>query len=182
MSVRATGVTIMLAASLLAASDPPVTIDITDYVEMPITGRLDGKGQTDGMLARVNSLREEPGGASRFFVNDLNGPLYILDKATRTFTTYLDFNGRDGRPGLFHKFAFETGYANGLNSFQFDPDYARNGKFYTVHIEDPALSGSNLPDNAGRPGMNLEGYAATPPIPTPGPIQREGVLIEWTDS
>ena len=25
---------------------------------MPITGRLDGKGQTDGMLARVNSLRE----------------------------------------------------------------------------------------------------------------------------
>jgi hypothetical protein len=28
------------------------------------------------------------------------------------------FNGRDGRPGLFHKFAFETGYANGLNSFQ----------------------------------------------------------------
>src|SRR5207248_1817622 len=104
MSVRATGVTIMLAASLLAASDPPVTIDITDYVEMPITGKLDGKGQTDGMLARINSLREEPGGATRFFVNDLNGPLYILDKAPTT------------------------------------------------------------------------------PIPTPGPIQREGVLIEWTDT
>jgi hypothetical protein len=85
---------------------------------MPITGLLDGKGQTDGMLARVNSVREEPGGAARLFLNDLNGPLYIVDKASKRFTIYLDFNGRDGRPGLFHKFVFETGYVNGLNSFQ----------------------------------------------------------------
>lgn len=134
------------------------------------------------MLARITSLREEPGGASRFFVNDLNGPLYILDKAARTFTTYLDFNGRDGRPGLFHKLTFEAGYGNGLNVVQFDPDYRRNGRFYTVHIEDPALPGSNLPDGAHVPGLNLRGYSATPPIATPGPIQREGVLIEWTDT
>jgi hypothetical protein len=169
-------------ASLVAAAPPNVTLDIRDYIEMPITGLLEGKGQTDGMLARINSLREEPGGMTRLFVNDLNGPLYILDKATRRLTTYLDFNGRDGRPGLFHKFAFETGYSNGLNSFQFDPDYTRNGKFYTVHIEDPALPASNLPDNAHLPGLNVRGYAATVPIPMPGPIQREGVLIEWTDS
>src|SRR5438093_1078190 len=182
MSVRATGVTIMLAASLLAASDPPVTIDITDYVEMPITGKLDGKGQTDGMLARINSLREEPGGATRFFVNDLNGPLYILDKATTKLSVYLDFNGREGHHGLFRRFAYEVGYANGLNSIQFDPDYRANGKFYTVHIEDPALAGSSVPDNTNLPALNLAGYATTTPIPTPGPIQREGVLIEWTDT
>jgi hypothetical protein len=101
---------------------------------MPITGQPQGKGQTDGMLARINSLREEPGGAKRFFINDLNGPLYILDKSTKTFTTYLDFNGRGSRPGLFHKLAFDTGFAGGLVSMQFDPDYERNGKFYTVHI------------------------------------------------
>ena len=80
-----------------------LNLDLRDYLAFPITGKLDGTGQTDGMLARVNSLREEPGGASRFFVNDLNGPLYILDKKTKQLTTYLDFNGRDGRPGLFHK-------------------------------------------------------------------------------
>lgn len=171
-----------LPALVAGAGSPQLTIEVKDYVAMPITGLMDGKGQTDGMLARVNSLREEPGGANRFFVNDLNGPLYILDKATRKFTTYLDFNGRDGRRGLFHKFAFETGYANGLVSLQFDPDYRRNGRFYTVHIEDPALTGSSLPDNANLPGLNVRAYEATTPIPTPGDILREGVLIEWTDT
>ena len=48
---------------------------------MPITGDLDGEN-TRGLLARVNFLRDEPGGR-RFFVNDLNGPLYILDKQTQ---------------------------------------------------------------------------------------------------
>src|SRR5687767_12958413 len=134
------------------------------------------------MLARINSIREEPGHTNRLFLNDLNGPLYIFDRATKQLTTYLDFNGRDGRPGLFHKLAFEVGWANGLVSIQFDPDYQRTGKFYTVHIEEPALAVSNLPDNAKTPGLNVAGYTATPPIPTPGPIQREGVLIEWTDA
>src|SRR5437763_1515265 len=129
-----------------AAPPPELTLQLRDYVEFPITGLVDGKGQTDGMLARINSLREEPGGAARFFVNDLNGPLYIVDKATRRITTYLDFNGRDGHHGLFRKLAYEAGYANGLNSVQFDPDYRRNGRFYTVHIEDPSLPGSGLPD------------------------------------
>jgi hypothetical protein len=165
-----------------AVSPAPVTLELKDYATFPITGVLDGKGQTDGMLARINSLREEPGGAARFFVNDLNGPLYILDKATKQLTTYLDFNGRGERPGIFHKFAFETGYANGLVSVQFDPDYRRNGKFYTVHIEDPAVAASNLPDNAHAPGLNVRGYEATAAIVTPGEIQREGVLVEWTDT
>jgi len=165
-----------------AAGSSPLTLEIRDYAAMPITGKVDGNGQTDGMLARVNSLREEPGGANRLFVNDLNGPLYILDKNTKTLTTYLDFNGREGHTGLFRKFAYETGYANGLVSVQFDPDYRRNGKFYTVHIEDPAVGASKLPDNTNLPGLKTTGYEATPPIATPGDIQREGVLIEWTDT
>ena len=177
----------ILAAAVLAAAPAPgptgdLVLALQNYVEFPITGRVDGKGQTDGMLARVNSVREEPGGAARLFVNDLNGPLYIVDKTTRRITPYLDFNGREGHHGLFHKFSYEAGYANGLTSFQFDPDYRTNGKFYTVHIEDPALPGSPVPDNASYPRLNVGGYAATTPIPTPGPIQREGVLIEWTDS
>jgi len=140
-----------ISAVPAAGTSPRVTLEIRDYAAMPITGLVDGKGQTDGLLARVNSLHEEPGGAARLFINDLNGPLYVVDKATRTFTTYLDFNGRDGRTGLFHKLSFDTGFAGGLVSFEFDPDYARNGRFYTVHIEDPALPGSVLPDNANHP-------------------------------
>ena len=171
-----------LPVLLGAGPAPSVTIEIKDYVELPITGKLDGTGQTDGELARLNSLHEEPGGARRFFINDLNGPLYIVDKATRKPTTYLDFNGREGHHGLFHKFAFETGYANGLISLQFDPDYRKNGRFYTVHLEDPALPGSSAPDAASVAGLNLRGYQTTPAITTPGDTQREGVLIEWTDT
>jgi hypothetical protein len=159
--------------TLWTASASDLTLDVRDYVEFPITGRVDGKGQTDGLLARINSLREEPGGATRLFVNDLNGPLYIVDKTTRRITTYLDFNGREGHSGLFPRMAYESGYANGLNSVQFDPDYRRNGRFYTVHIEDPSLPGGPV---------KVAGYTPTAPIPTPGPIQREGVLIEWTDT
>jgi hypothetical protein len=165
-----------------ATTISPLTLDIRDFATLPITGLLDGTGQTDGLLARMNSIREEPGGATRFFINDLNGPLYILDKATKKLTTYLDFNGRGDRPGLFHKFSFDVGYANGLVTVQFDPDYRRNGKFYTVHLEDPAVEASATPDNARTPGLNVRGYETTPPIATPGEIQREGVLVEWTDT
>ena len=164
------------------ADTPPLTIEIKDFVALPITGKPDGTGQTDGMLARVNSLREEPGATNRLFVADLNGPLYILDKKTKTLTTYLDFNGRDQRPGLFHKLAYEAGWANGLENIQFDPDYPRNGRFYTIHIEDPALPASNLPDNAHVPGLTLGGYTTTEPIVPPGPTAREAILIEWTDT
>lgn len=141
---------------------------------MPITGKVDGPGNS-GSLARVNVLREEPGGTKRFFVSDLNGPLYILDSATKKLSTYLNFNGRGIPSGLFDKLTIEAGYANGFITFQFDPDYTRNGNFYTIHLEDPALPGSLLPHN-------ISGYTPTVAIPTPGAIQREAVLIEWTDT
>src|SRR5207247_1078153 len=148
-----------------------MTLEIKDYTAMPITGLLDAKGNNDGLLARVNAIREEPGGANRFFVPDLNGPLYILDKDPKKFTTYLDFNGREGRPGMFHKLLIDAGYGSGLNGFYFDPDYRRNGKFYTVHVEDPAVEGSNIPDSTNFRGLNLSGYATTTAITTPGPTQ-----------
>jgi hypothetical protein len=163
-----------------AADD--LIVSITDLVAMPMTGTVDGTLQTNGLLARVNALREEPGGAPRWFAADLNGPLYIVDKATRRVTTYLDFNGRGSRAGLFHRFAFETGWANGLITVQFDPEYRRNGRFYTVHLEDPSIEASNLPDNSHVPGLDVRGYDTTAPVPTPEDIMREAVVIEWTDS
>src|SRR6185295_11148345 len=120
------------------------------------------------LLSRVNTLREEVGGAQRLFISDLNGPLYILDKATKKLAVYLNFNGQEGRKGLFRRLTIFQGYGNGLNGFYLDPDYTRNGKFYTVHIEDPATPGSNLPDNSSFPGLNLSGYTTTAAVKTPG--------------
>src|SRR6266566_526829 len=140
-----------------ALASAQITLQIKDYGAMPMTGLVDGKSSNDSLLARVNGLREEPGGANRFFVIDLNGLLYILDKDTKKLTTYLDFNGREGRSGIFHKLTIESGYGNGLNGFYFDPDYRKNGRFYTIHIEDPSLPGSNVPDNAKFPGLNISG-------------------------
>ena len=48
-----------------AATDPQLTIEIKDYVTMPMTGVTQGKGTNEMLLSRVNALREEPGGASR---------------------------------------------------------------------------------------------------------------------
>ena len=113
-------------------------------------GRQHGR-QTRGRSWRGSTyLRDEPGGR-RFFVNDLNGPLYILDKQTTDVHDYLDFNGLGGRPGLFPKFTFERNFATGLTNFMFDPDYARNGVFYTIHMEDPATSRIRSTDSPLRP-------------------------------
>ncbi len=159
------------------------TLELAEYVRMPATGQPGGE-LTRGLIARVNYLRDEPGGR-RFFVNDQNGPLYILDKETKRFTTYLDFNGEGGRPGLFRKFTFERNFATGLISFVFDPDYARNGVFYTVHMEDPTTNAPAEPAAGAVPGLELSGYQTTPAVPTPelpgARITREAVLVEWTD-
>ena len=56
------------------------TLELRDFVVTPMTGLVDGKGSNELLLSRVNTLREEVGGAKRLFISDLNGPLYILDK------------------------------------------------------------------------------------------------------
>jgi mono/diheme cytochrome c family protein/glucose/arabinose dehydrogenase len=174
---------VVVAPTPAAPAAPRRTLELADYAQMPITGEPGGEN-TRGQLARVNFLREEPGGR-RFFVNDLNGPLYILDKQTKQFTTYLDFNGLAGRPGLFPKFTFQRNFATGLINVIFDPDYARNGVFYTIHMEDPTTDAAAEPKPGVIAGLDLSGYRTTPAIVTPtlpgAQINREAVVIEWTD-
>ena len=166
------------------AEEDALSIEIEDFATLPVTGNPEGTGQVDGMLARVNSVREEPGGTGRLFIPDMNGPVYLLDTKTKAVSTYLDFNGRDQRPGLFDRLLYETGYSSGVSQLQFDPDYRSNGKFYTVHMENPALPGSQRPDTSDLPGFRfgMFGYEPTAAIATPGPIQFESILIEWTDT
>ncbi len=168
----------------LAATDgaPQLTLELQDFATLPMTGKVDGTGQIMGLLARVNFMHEEPGvSRNRIFVNDLNGPLYILDKQTRKFTTYLNFNGRDGQPGLFRRLPTQSGFANGFICFTFDPDYAHNGRFYTIHLEDPEADGAPEPDITQFPGIRAA-WKTTPLIPTPGRAFREAVLLEWIDT
>ena len=162
------------------AAQAPDALVVQDFVTMPMTGSPTGEGNP-GSLARLSVMREEPGGTGRFFVNDLNGPLYIVDKRTRAIATYLDFNGRSEKAGLFDRLPYAAGYQNGFITFAFDPDYTRNGIFYTIHMEEPAARGSMIPDNRSAPGLTLAGYTPTDPVRTPGETQRESVLIEWTD-
>ena len=159
-----------------------LALQLEDYAALPITA--DNTDQnTRAQLARVNYLRDEPGDR-RFFVNDLNGPLYLLDKQTKAFTKYLDFNGLAGGSGLFPKFTYARNFATGLTNVILDPDYARNGVFYTLHMEDPSTPGSAAPRSGVVPGLDLSGYTTTPAVATPtvdGRIDREVVLIEWKD-
>lgn len=168
-----------LGVTPLAQSDEALVI--RDFLTLPMTGSPTADGNP-GSLARVSMMREEPGGTGRLFVNDLNGPLYIVDKTSHAITTYLDFNGRGDRPGLFARLPYAAGYQNGFIAFAFDPDYSRNGVFYTLHMEEPAAPGPAIPINRSFPGLNLAGYTATTASATPGDIQRESVLVEWTDT
>ena len=170
-----------VGALATAQSAPPeLAAELADYIEMPRTTSSDGRS----MAARVNVLIEEPGGA-RLFVAEHAGPLSIVDKTARRAVTYINFNGSADAPGLFPKFAPAGGFVSGLMGFAFDPDYRRNGVFYTIHLENPALTVDAKPKAGVLPGLDASRFVATKPIGMPAngqPLTREGVLSEWTDT
>src|SRR5687767_4544134 len=172
----------VLCLPVVSHAQQPLTLEIKDFATVPISGLPLSKTNNERLLPRVDAIREEPGGADRLFVVDMNGPVYILDNKTRQFTKYLELDGRDDRPGLFHRFYITTGYGNGVNGFVFDPDYRRNGKFYTVHLEHYDMPVSNMPDGKNHPGLNLTGYTTTEPVAVPGASVGEGVIVEWIDT
>jgi hypothetical protein len=159
---------------------------LEDYANPPLSSPTHGGADSTAIdykaqLGRVTSLRPEPANAplaaSRTFVDDQNGTLYILETATKKFTPYIKFTD------IFPKFASDKGNATGIVSITFDPGYAKNGKFYTVHVENPALPGTATPINTQLPSLNLNGYATTDPVnPPAGPVHLESVLVEWTDT
>src|SRR5487761_538898 len=159
---------------------------LEDYANPPLSNATHSGANTTAIdyklqLGRVTSLRAEPANAplaaSRIFVNDQSGTLYILDTATKNFTPYLKF------ADVFPKFASDKDNATGIVSITFDPGYAKNGKFYTVHVEYPALPGSATPINTQLPSLKLDGYATTDTVnPPAGPVHLESVLVEWTDT
>jgi len=178
--------TIAVAAYPRAPQIGPSGIDVVlaDFAPAPLSSRTrrEYPPQLDpsNLLNRVSVLRSEPPDAplssARFFVSDLNRTLYILDKTTRTFTPYINFEE------VFPAFSNRTSYGVGFGNFVFDPGYARNGRFFTVHSE--TTQRDAVPTNAKLPGLNLAaGYVAAPPIDPPeGTVLRRSVVIEWTDT
>src|SRR5207253_3948940 len=130
----------MLHAQMTYPAQPTVKTDGTavvleDYANLPLSTPTHGGATSTAInyraqLGRVNSMRSEPANAPRaalrFFVNDQSGTLYLLDKASRKFTSYIGF------AAVFPKFVSDTGNTAGIICIAFDPAYARNGKFYTV--------------------------------------------------
>jgi hypothetical protein len=159
---------------------------LEDYANPPLSNATHGGANPSGIdfklqLGRVSSMRTEPAdapmSASRTFVNDQNGTIYILDTKTKNFTPYLKFTD------IFPKFSSDKGNASGIVSITFDPGYAKNGKFYTVHVENPELPGSAAPVNAQLASLNLTGYSITDRVnPPAGPVHLESVLVEWADT
>src|SRR5436190_4865824 len=171
-------------------SGPQITnygmaVALQDYASLPISSRTTSSyppaTNYADQLSRVNFVRSEPANAplasSRFFVNDLNRNLYILSLTSKVFTIYINFEQ------VFPKLDNNPGYAGGLVTFVFDPDYANNHQFYTVHTENPAKSGSAVPTNGSLPGLDLTGYSTSAAVnPPAGLVLREAILVEWTDT
>ena len=174
-----------LKTNNLSSSTNSLTLELTDYLELPMTGDKSNDRVT-GVMARGGVLRDEPGNHTRAFINDLTGLLYIYDKKSKQIVPYLNFNGSASQHGLFPKFTSAMGYAAGLVNFVFDPEYMKNGVFYTLHMENAISAGETAtPKSDINPGLNLEGYttstALTPPIAANPRGIREMVIIEWTD-
>lgn len=159
---------------------------LEDYAQLPLSGR-NGSVTSYGanvnladQLARPTFIRPEPTNAplasTRFFVTDLNRNLYILDKNTRAFTAYLNFQS------IFRRYYNAAGFAAGVNPIAFDPEYASNGLFYTAHLETNSTA-SSMPTNWNHPNLDLTGYTTTTRVnPPTGTIRYESVLVEWHDT
>lgn len=170
-----------VAAGLLAATgsaqlvDPiptPITkqglrVELADVVPFPdTTGTLGAKpDHAPFSAARINFFREAPDG--RLFVNDLRGQLYRLDAGLNP-QVYLDIDADNGGAGsVFPASWYRNGLAAGLISFEFHPEFATNGLFYTLHTERAA-------DTAATPD-----FAPTDLGDPPSGVTYHTVLTEW---
>lgn len=121
-----------------------------------------------GNPARMNMLKEAPDGSGRLFVIDQRGFLYAIESdgtvglylAIRDFvgSSFMSVNGRYGQ--------------DGWTSFAFHPEFATNGRFYTI---------ASVATSTGTPD-----FLAKRPINAGDGISRQpthhDVLQEWTAS
>jgi len=134
-----------------------LTVEIRDVVRLPETrGRLPAdQDVVPAGWARVSYVRDLPDG--RRFANDSRGMLYLLD--------------RNNQPSVYANVAAAFPFAvynrleSGFIGFDFHPEFARNGLFYTVH-------GERAPGNPATPNFIPPGF-------TPADVTYHNVITEW---
>lgn len=104
-----------------------LSLKIEDVLRLPDTRNPPGveKENIRANRARINVMRRAPD--NRLFANDLRGPLYVI--SDHSVQTYL--NMHDEFPNLRIGDSFPSGFV----SFALHPNFANNGKFYTIHTE-----------------------------------------------
>ena len=146
---------------LVAGSGPiidPVSAPIVDgslTFQLEYFATIPASGTTGGPLARINYLGHANDESERLFVNDLQGKMYVIE--AREVTEYLNIRAQTA------DFMDSPGLGSGFGFFAFHPDFAENGKLYTIHTEGGEALTSKTPDYSNGPGDVVH-----------------GVLLEWT--
>lgn len=158
LAIAIVSLTLPLLLSPKASADitPGISVEVTDIVQLPDTQTPTAEdGRVAPGLTRINFMNEIPDNSDRWFVNDLRGQVYIVDSATNTVQQdlYLDFNNE------FNSFIIGPGgLSTGLINVTPHPDFANNGKLYSIHEE---AAGSRTPfdfrgqDNFGNIGQHM---------------------------
>lgn len=133
-------------------------IEVEEYVQLPESQTTPATG--DRRLIRhnrINYIGEVPDGSGRKFVPDLNGPMYLVED-DGSYVEYLDV-----RAAFEDDFHNHAGLGTGFGFVEFHPEFAENGKFYTVHTE----SGDALTEEDSD-------------FPEFGRAVTHGIITEWT--
>jgi len=133
-----------------------LAVEVRDVVRLPETRNLRPVDQdvTPTGYARVSFVRDAPDG--RRFANDSRGFLYIVDGARTSL--YADVAAAFPR-------SFYGRLESGFIGFTFHPDFARNGLWYSVHLESAAGNPAKLD--------------FIPPGFGPSDVTYHNVLTEW---
>jgi hypothetical protein len=134
-----------------------LSVQIEDYARLPDSREIRPKNEdvAQSGYARVSFVKDLPDG--RRFVNDSRGVMYLID-ASRKPQVYWEFH--KGVPfGVYNR--LESGFI----SFEFHPEFAKNGLIYTVHSE-------RAPGNPAKPNFIPPGFA-------PEEVTYHNVITEW---
>ncbi len=134
-----------------------LSVQIQDYTRLPDSREIRPKSEDvqQSGYARVSFVKDLPDG--RRFVNDSRGVMYLI--------------GGDRKPQVYWEFHKEVPFGvynrleSGFISFEFHPEFAKNGLIYTVHSE--RASG-----NPAKPTFIPPGFG-------PEEVTYHNVITEW---
>jgi hypothetical protein len=135
-----------------------IAVELRDVVRLPDTRGL--RPLTEDVnpsgWARVSFVRDAPDG--RRYANDSRGRLYLLAPKTNEPSIYADV-------AATFPFAVYNRLESGFIGFDFHPEFAKNGLFYTIHSE-------RAPGNPAVPDFIPPGF-------TPAQVTHHNVITEW---